>query len=198
MTSSPERAGLATVLAMAADHILQSPAPHVDESGTEVVLSRREYTELVQELESVRSTHRTDLAGQLRDVRAYGVTSDNDELLAVMEESAVDKARIARLEALVRCAVVIDDDAVPADGRADLGSTVRVEDEAGKTTDYRLVGRRSSNRVAREVSLASPVGKALRGARVGDVVDVSLPSGRSRRLRVIAVTGAAVARPEAA
>jgi transcription elongation factor GreA len=183
---------------MAADPIVTSAAPAVNDSATEVVLTRREYAELVQELESVRSAHRADLAGQLRDVRAFGVTSDNDELLAVVEESAVDKARIARLDELVRCALVIDDEAVPADGRAGLGSTVRVADEAGKTTDYRLVGRRTAARVTREVSLASPVGKALRGARVGEVVDVSLPSGRSRRLTVVAVTGAAVVLAEAA
>jgi transcription elongation factor GreA len=152
----------------------------------------------VRELDTERAAHRTDLAGRLRDVRTYGVTSDSDELLAVVEESAVDLARIARLEELVRCAVVVDDEAVPADGRAGLGSTVRVEDEDGATTEYRLVGRRTSEPSIREVSLASPVGKALRGARVGDVVEVSLPSGRNRRLRVLAVTGVAVAPAEAA
>ena len=183
---------------MAADPITISAEHVADQSATGAVLSRREYAALVQELEAVRAAHRADLAGQLRDVRAYGVTSDNDELLAVLEESAVDRARIARLEELVRSAVIVDDDAVPADGRAGVGSTVSVQEDTGGIADYRLVGRCTPDSKRREVSLASPVGKALAGARVGDVVPVSLPSGRHRNLTVIAVTGAAVAAAEAA
>jgi transcription elongation factor GreA len=184
---------------MSADPIVIPVDRVADPSATgDVVLSRGEYAALVQELESMRTAHRADLAGQLRDVRTYGVTSDNDELLAVVEESAVDRARIARLEELVRCAVIVDHGAVPADGRAGVGSTVSVQDETGGTTEYHLVGRRTPDSNGREVSLASPMGKALGGARAGDVVAVTLPSGRHRTLTVTAVTGAAVTAAEAA
>jgi hypothetical protein len=98
MTSSPDLRAAARVSGMSADTIVISAGPVAGESGAGVVLSRREYAELVRELETVRTAHRTDLAGRLRDVRTYGVTSDSDELLAVVEESAVDVARIARLE----------------------------------------------------------------------------------------------------
>jgi transcription elongation GreA/GreB family factor len=56
--------------------------------------------------------------------------------------------------------------------------------------EFALVGRRAADSAPREVSLASPVGKALVGVRAGDVARVALPSGRVRLLRVLDVTNA--------
>ncbi len=157
---------------------------------TGVVMSSAEYAALTRELESLRSSHRSELAQRLHDVRAHGTTSDDDDRLAVLEEAAIDRARIAQLEDLVRCATVLDEDAV-FDGAAGLGSTVEVADEAGRTTTYRLIGRRTSESPAQEVTLGSPVGKAIVGARAGDVVHVRLPDGRERSLTVLGVSGGA-------
>ena len=162
-----------------------------DVAPTGIVMSSAEYTALVRELESLRAAHRTELAQRLHDVRAHGTTSDDDDRLAVLEEAAIDQARIAQLEDLVRYATVLDDDAAVFDGAAGLGSTVEVADEAGRTTTYRLIGRRTSESPANEMSLGSPVGQALAGARAGDVVQVSLPNGRHRSLTVLGVNGSA-------
>lgn len=169
-------------------HPIAMPASG-DVAPTGAVMSNAEYAALVRELESLRDAHRTELARRLHDVRAHGVTSDDDDRLSVLEETAIDRARIAQLEDLARSATVLDDDAF--DGAAGLGSTVEVADEAGRTTTYLLIGRRTSESPAREVSLGSPVGKALAGARTGDVLHVNLPSGRGRSLTVLSVTGAA-------
>ena len=157
---------------------------------TGVVMSSAEYAALTRELESLRAAHRSELAQRLHDVQAHGVTSDDDDRLAVLEEAAIDRARIAQLEDLVQSATVLDDDAV-FDGAAGLGSTVEVADEAGRTTTYRLIGRRTSDSPAHEVSLGSPVGQALAGASTGDVVHVGLPNGRSRSLTVLDISAGA-------
>ena len=155
-----------------------------------VVMSSAEYAVLTRELESLRASLRSELAQRLHDVRAHGTTSDHDDRLAVLEEAAIDRARIAQLEDLVRCATVLDDDAV-FDGAARLGSTVEVADEAGRTTNYTLIGRRTSDSPGHEVSLGSPVGKALAGARTGDIVHVGLPNGRERSMTVLGVNDGA-------
>lgn len=155
---------------------------------TGVVMSSVEYAALVRELETLRAVHRSELAQQLHHVRAHGTTSDDDDLLAVLEETAVPRARIALLEDLVRYATVLDDEAAAFDGAAGLGSTIEVADEDGRTTEYRLIGRRTSDSPAHEVSLGSPVGKALAGARTGDVVHVTLPNGRDRSLTVLGIS----------
>ena len=161
---------------------------HVDASGgpePRLLLMQAEFDALVRELEALWSSYRTELEGRLREARAFGGSTENDELLAVLEECAVERARIARLEELVRMASVVDGAA--ADAGAGLGSTVRVADETGRRTHYELIGRRSRDSERHEVTLGSPLGQALRGARPGDVVHVALPNGRDRTLRVLDV-----------
>jgi transcription elongation factor GreA len=181
--SSPTARGSAMVSGM--DAPIAMPTSR-EIAPTGVVMSSAEYAALTRELESLRTSHRSELARRLHDVRAHGTTSDDDDRLAVLEEAAIDRARIAQLEELVMFATVVDD--AEFDGAAGLGSTVEVADEAGRTTNYRLVGRRTSESPAREVSLGSPVGKALAGARTGDVVRVELPNGRERSLTVLSVS----------
>ena len=174
-----------------------APAP----PATRVVLSPADYAELMRELDELRSRHRGELAQRLRDARAFGSSGDDDDRLAIFEDAAVDEARISQLEQLARSASVVAT-GVDTGGVAGLGSTVRVADEAGKTMVFELVGRRAADSTRREVSLGSPVGKALIGARPGDVARVALPSGRRRMLRVLEVTGGLLASnkapPEAA
>jgi transcription elongation factor GreA len=189
--SSPAARGAAMVSGMDAHPIAMPSSREIAPTG--VVMSGAEYAVLKRELERLRASHRSELARQLHDVRAHGTTSDDDDRLAVLEEAAIDRARIAQLEDLVRCATVLDEDA-EFDGAAGLGSTVEVADEAGRTTKYRLIGRRTSESPAHDVSLGSPVGKALAGARTGDVVHVGLPNGRNRSLTVLDISASAVQR----
>jgi transcription elongation factor GreA len=168
-------------------------APSVDPvpGAPAIMLTGADFAVLELELDSLRSKHRAELAARLRDARSFGRSADNDDVLTVLEEAVIDEARIAQLEELARSALLVADDWVPPDGLAGLGSTVEVADNAGQTVEYQLVGRRSSASTPREVSLASPVGKALRGTHAGDVVHVALPGGRQRTLRVLAVRSSA-------
>ena len=154
---------------------------------TPVQLSPADYAELMRELDELRTRHRGQLAQRLRDARDFGSPGDDDDRLAAFEDAAVVEARIAQLVQLARSASVVTD-GDDTDGAAGLGSTVRVADEAGETREFALVGRRAADAAPREVSLASPVGKALLGVRAGDVARVALPSGRVRLLRVLDVT----------
>jgi transcription elongation factor GreA len=153
-----------------------------------VLLSPTDLTEVIRELDSLRSLHRADLAERLRDARAYGTAVDDDDHLAVLEDAAVEWSKIAQLERLIASATVVDA-AAPGEGVAGLGSVVRVRDGAGDETEYALVGRRSRDALRTQVTLASPVGAALLGARSGDTLRIALPNGRARTLTVLAVLG---------
>jgi transcription elongation GreA/GreB family factor len=133
-----------------------------------MVLSATDYAELMRELDDLRTRHRG-------------------------EDAPFAAARIAQLEHVARFATVVaaDED---VSGVAGLGSVVTVADETGGTMEFVLVGRRTTASEAGEVSLASPVGKALTGVRAGDVARVALPSGEIRVLSVLDVAR----RPEAA
>jgi transcription elongation factor GreA len=147
-------------------------------------VTRADFDALVGELDSLRSRHRDELARQLRDARACGSPADDDDVMAVLGEVSVDLDRISRLEELVRTAVVVD---TAFDGSAALGCAVRAVNESGRVIEFLLVGRRSSEAARHEVSPASPIGKALLGARPGTVVQVELPGGGSRLLEILEV-----------
>ena len=161
------------------------------------MLSPTDFAEIVQELESLRSSHRAEVAERLRDARSYGTAVGDDDHLAILEDAAVDRGKIAQLERLVASATLVDD-TLGDDGLAALGSFVRVRDRAGRHAEYEIVGRRSREALQTQVTPASPVGKALLGARSGDVVRVLLPRGRNRTLEVVAVRAAQRERSRAA
>jgi transcription elongation factor GreA len=152
--------------------------------GGALQLTRAEFDALARELRALRDRHGTELAERLRDARAHGSPGDNEDVLAVHEQASVLEARIAGLEELLRAAPIVDRE---FDGHVSLGCTVRVEGTGGRVAEYVLVGRRSDTSSPREVSSGSPVGQALLGASLGQVVRVDLPDGRSRELRVLAV-----------
>jgi transcription elongation factor GreA len=199
-TASSTRPLCGTVSSMADPRHI---APVVDVSvkaqsdlATRVLLTQADFDTLVNELEALRRKHRSDLARRLRDARGFGGSTENDDLLAVAEDAVVDQARIAQLETHVRLASVVDGAA--ADDGAGLGSAVRVSDDAGSASEYVLIGRRGEKSSRHEVTIASPVGKALWGSRPGDVVHVALPNGRSRTLRILDVVHGSTATPDRA
>ena len=163
---------------------------------TAVLLTQADFDSLVTELETLRRSYRGELARRLREARAFGGSTENDDLLSVAEDAVVDQARIAQLDELVRVATVVD--APAADDGAGLGSTVLVSDDAGGESAYVLIGRRAEGSGRHEVTLASPVGKVLSGSRPGDVVHVTLPDGRSRTLHVLDVVHDPITTPDAA
>ena len=188
-TASSGRPRWATVSTMADPR-------HIAPAAPEFFLTQSDFDALVHELEALRTKHRDELARRLREARAFGGSTENDDLLAVAEDAAFDRARIAQLEALVRLASVVD--GPDAEDGAGLGSTVRVSDDAGRESEYVLIGRRDEDSGRYEVTMASPVGKALWGSRPGDAVTVVLPAGRSRTLQVLDVVHASLVTARAA
>jgi transcription elongation factor GreA len=92
--------------------------------------------------------------------------------------------KIAQLEERLRSAQVVN----PSELSNDLvrvGVTVNVKDEkTGDSDKYTIVGSAEANPSQKKLSNESPVGKALLGHKRGDTVDVSLPSGRKRKLKI--------------
>jgi transcription elongation factor GreA len=163
-----------------------SPADGPPPLTSGVLLSAGDYAELLRELDELRGRHRSELAQRLRDARDFGSPGDDDERLAALEDAAFLEARIAQLERLAESASIVESGRGSGDA-AGLGSIVRVTDATGRGFEYELIGRRGVDSTSRQVSLASPIGKALAGARPGDVAHVALPNGGVRELRVVDV-----------
>jgi transcription elongation factor GreA len=153
--------------------------------GAGILLTQAGLRARERELAQLRAAKRDDIGRRLREARGYGEPAGNDEYLATREDEAIIDARIAALEAMLAQASAVQHRGQP--GVVDIGSVVSVDEtNSGAGAHYRLVGSHEA-RAPGDVSISSPVGRALLGRRAGDTVTVSLPDGRARSLRIAAV-----------
>ena len=129
---------------------------------------------------------RESLVGRLRAaLDSGGPFPETGEYLDVRHELELLDRRLVRIEDRLLGEIV---DA-RHDGAVDIGERVTVLDlESGATGDYRVVGTGESDPTIGEVSRDSPIGAALLGRRVGDVVEAEAPGGR-RRLEIVELDG---------
>lgn len=146
-------------------------------SKKRVTLTREGREKLCTELKSLKNEKRREIAKALAEARAHGDLSENAEYDAAKEAQAMNEKKIAQLEDTLMGAQIIDNEAIPKD-QALLGAIVKVKDQAsGEEYDYMLVAEEEADLDENKISVASPVGKAILGHKVGDIVEIQVPAG---------------------
>ena len=144
------------------------------------------YKALVDELAYLKQTKLEEVKVSLAQARSFGDLSENSEYDEAKNEQAKVVARIAEIEELLNHAEVIDESEMRADV-VNLGSTVKVLDyEFDEEVEYSLVGTNEANPLMGKISDQSPLGSAMLGAVVGDVITVQTPSGEMK-LKILSV-----------
>ena len=132
---------------------------------------------LKEELETLKTQGRTDIAEKIKVARGYGDLSENSEYDEAKNEQAKIEARIVELEAMLKNIEIIED----VKGSAKtviLGVKVKALDmEFDEECEYRVVGSTEANPLEGKISDESPLGKALLGKNIGDEVIVDAPAG---------------------
>ena len=132
---------------------------------------------LQQELETLKTEGRTDVAEKIKVARGYGDLSENSEYDEAKNEQAKLEARILEIEAMLKNVEIIED----IKGNAKtvvIGCKVKVLDvEFGDEDEYRVVGSTEADSREGKISDESPMGKALLGKKLGDEVTVEAPAG---------------------
>ena len=132
---------------------------------------------LEDELENLKVVKRKEVAGKIKEAREQGDLSENAEYDAAKDEQRDIEARIEELEKILKNAEVVVEDDVDLD-TINIGCTVDVYDkEFEEEIVFQLVGSTEANRLEGKISNESPVGKALIGKKVGDVVAVETQAG---------------------
>ena len=132
------------------------------------------YEEELQELKVVR---RKEVAQKIKEAREQGDLSENAEYDAAKDEQRDIEARIEELEKILRNVEVYADEEVDPD-RVSIGCKVKILDlEYDDELEYRIVGSTEADSLKGKISNESPLGKALLGGRVGDIVDVDALDG---------------------
>lgn len=149
----------------------------------DVILTPDGLQKLKDELEELSTAKRREVANRIKEAREFGDISENSEYDDAKNEQAMLEQRIAQLEERLRSATVIDAKELDTDV-VRVGSAVNVKDEdTGSSSKFVIVGSAEAKPPER-LSNESPVGRALIGQKKGDVVDVVLPNGKKRRLKI--------------
>jgi transcription elongation factor GreA len=145
------------------------------ESGGEAITAEG-IAALREEIEQLEGPARTEMAARIKVARELGDLKENAEYHIAKEDQAHLETKIKRLRERLRTAIVVE---VDGDGEAfAFGRTAEVLDESkGEVNTWTLVGSTEANLAEGRLSAESPIGKALRDARVSEPVAVETPKG---------------------
>jgi transcription elongation factor GreA len=150
----------------------------------DVILTPDGLVKLKSELEELQGPKRREVAARIKEAREFGDIMENSEYDDAKNEQAMLEAKIALLEDKLRSASVIDASELSTD-EVRVGTTVHVKDEkTGKSVKYAIVGSAEANPAENKLSNESPVGRALIGHKRGATVEVAVPRGPKRKLKI--------------
>lgn len=132
---------------------------------------------LEDELHDLKVNKRKEVAGKIKEAREQGDLSENAEYDAAKDEQRDIEARIEEIEKILKNAEVVVEDEVNLE-TISVGCKVKVYDvEFDEEIEFKIVGSTEANSLEGKISNESPVGQALIGKKVDDVVDVETQAG---------------------
>lgn len=143
---------------------------------TRLPITPQGFQKLSKELENLTAVVRPQVISDLAEARAHGDLSENAEYDAAKERQGMVEARIRFLKSRIQQYQVIDPKNLEGD-KVTFGATVSVVDESGKTETWQIVGEDEADLKDGRININSPLGRALIGKRVGDLVEIRTPKG---------------------
>ena len=129
------------------------------------------------ELQNLKVVKRKEVAQKIKEAREQGDLSENAEYDAAKDEQRDIELRIEELEKLLKNAEVVVEDEIDVD-KINIGCKVKLLDvEYDEEMEFFIVGSTEANSLQNKISNEAPVGRALIGKSVGDVVDVETQAG---------------------
>ncbi|MBR3872914.1 MAG: transcription elongation factor GreA [Clostridia bacterium] len=142
-----------------------------------VILTREGYEKLEKELDYYVSVRRNEISEQIAIARGFGDLSENAEYDEAKNEQSRIEAKIVEMENTLRNCIVVEDSEVSTD-TVGVGNSVKVFNETLKKEQViTIVGANETDPANLKISSESPIGAALLGSKVGDVVSVEVPMG---------------------
>lgn len=136
--------------------------------------SVRKYEEELHELKVIK---RREVAQKIKEAREQGDLSENAEYDAAMDEQRDIETRIEQLEKILKNAEVVDEDEVNTDA-VSIGCVIKIKDmDTKEEFEYKIDAPTEANPLKGIISYESPVGAALMGKKVKEVVTVEAPAG---------------------
>lgn len=133
---------------------------------------------LNEELHQLKSIERSKISMQIAEAREKGDLSENAEYDAAKEAQGLLELKISKLETIVANARIIDESQLDT-SKALILSKVKIKNLTNNMVmEYTLVSEKEANLKEKRISVSSPIGEGLLGKSVGDIVDITIPSGK--------------------
>lgn len=142
-----------------------------------VVLTPDGLKKLEDELEYLKVTGRAEIAEKIKIARGFGDLSENAEYDAAKDAQANMEERISKIEEMLKNAQVVDVADVDTDAVSILSKVKVYDADFDEEETYTIVGSTEADPDANKISDESPIGRALIGRKVGEVVSVETPGG---------------------
>jgi len=142
-----------------------------------IYLTKERMQEIEEELRYLQIHKRKEIAEKIAEARSHGDLSDNSDYDAAKDEQALLELRIAKLSQILAKAQVIKAEEFPDDKVYILSNVTMKNLATGATVTYKLVSAEEADFEQNKISVNSPLGKAMMGKKVGDIVEVKVPAG---------------------
>ncbi|MDL1910617.1 transcription elongation factor GreA [Chloroflexi bacterium CFX6] len=140
-------------------------------------LTREGFQKLQEELEYLRTVKRQEVANRLHEAMEGGELIENAEYEAAKNEQAFVEGRIQELDVLLASAKIIEENGRKKSDAVQLGSKVTIKEGNFEAETFTIVGAAEANPREGRISNESPIGKAILGHKIGEVVKVETPGG---------------------
>lgn len=139
---------------------------------------------LEEEIEHLSTVRRREVSERIREARDFGDISENAEYDDAKNEQAQLEAQISQLEERLRRSTVVEEGGKDT-GSVGFGSIVHIKDQdSGDSRKFQIVGSTEADLAGGKLSSESPIGAALIGAKVNEIVKVPAPKGTEKQFKI--------------
>ncbi len=138
------------------------------------------YNKILAEINYLETVMRPEISAQIAEARDKGDLSENAEYDAAKDAQGIMEAKLSQLKTLIANARLIDESQVSTDAVQILNKVKIRNTNNNAVMTYTLVSESEANLKEGKISVSTPIAKGLMGKKVGDVVDINVPSGVMR------------------
>ncbi|MDR0681562.1 MAG: transcription elongation factor GreA [Dysgonamonadaceae bacterium] len=140
-------------------------------------MTKEGYNKLLEEVNYLESEKRPAITKQIAEARDKGDLSENAEYDAAKEAQGILEAKIAQLKTLISNVRLIDESQISTDCVQILNKVTIRNIKNNQQMVYMLVSESEADLKAGKIAINTPIGKGLMGKKVGDIVEIKVPSG---------------------
>jgi len=140
-------------------------------------MTQEGYKKLLEEVAQLENVRRPEISKQIAEARDKGDLSENAEYDAAKEAQGLLEAKISQLKGLIASARLIDESQISTDSVQIMNKVTIRNTKNNQSMVYTLVAESEANFKAGKIAVNTPIGQGLLGKKVGNVVDIKVPSG---------------------